>query len=156
MTPSTNAIRLLKDQGVPFTLHEYRYEEHGGTTVAAKAIGVDEHAMIKTIVMEDDLRAPVIILMHGDRDVSTKELARALGRRSVSPCDPKTAERHTGYRVGGTSPFGTKRPIPICLEASIADLETIYVNGGSRGLLVGMAPNDLIRLLRPTVVAVAV
>jgi Cys-tRNA(Pro) deacylase len=156
MTPSTNAVRLLREQGVAFTTHEYRYEEHGGTAVAAAALGVDERAMIKTLVMEDDSQAPVIVLMHGDREVSTKELARALARRSITPCDARTAERHTGYRVGGTSPFGTRRPIPVCLQASVADLETVYINGGSRGFLLGVSTAELIRVLRPTMVDVAV
>jgi Cys-tRNA(Pro) deacylase len=156
MAPSTNAVRVLNEHGVAFTIHEYRYEEHGGTAASARALGVDEHAVIKTIVMEDDVKAPVIVLMHGDREVSTKSLARALDRRSIKPCDPKTAERHTGYRVGGTSPFGTRRPIPVCLQLSVAELETIYVNGGSRGFLVGMSPAELTRVLRPTMVDVAV
>ena len=153
--PSTQATRLLRAAGVPFTEHLYRYEERGGTAVSARELGVDEHAVIKTLVMEDDGAAPFIILMHGDREVSTRELARQLGVRSVRPCDPTTAQRHSGYLVGGTSPFGTRKALPIHAEASIFDLEKIYLNGGSRGFLVGLAPADLARVLPCRKVTVA-
>jgi Cys-tRNA(Pro) deacylase len=143
----TAAIRELRKHGVRFTEHEYRYEEHGGTRAAAVQLGVDEHAVVKTLVMEDDTRKPVIVLMHGDREVSTKQLARLIGRKSVQPCEPQVAERHTGYRVGGTSPFGTHKPLPVFVERSILDLDSVYVNGGRRGLLVQIAPAELTRIL---------
>jgi len=155
-TPVTPAVRMLRAEKVAFSDHPYAYEEKGGTAVSARELGVDEHSVIKTLVMEDDRRNPLIILMHGDRQVSTKELARTLGVKQVTPCTPDTAARHTGYQVGGTSPFGTRRRMPIYLEASIADLETIYINGGKRGYLVGMAPADLIRVLAPVVVNVGI
>ncbi len=145
--PSTNATRLLKQAGIPFTEHLYRYEDHGGTAVSARELGVPEHAVIKTLVMEDDQGAPLIILMHGDREVSTKELARQIGVKSVQPCKPEVAHRHSGYLVGGTSPLGTKKPMAIYAEATIFDLDRIYLNGGSRGFLVGLAPQDLERVL---------
>ncbi len=155
-TPSTPAVRLLRAEAVPFTEHVYRYEEHGGTRVSARELGVDEHAVIKTLVMQDEGGAPLIVLMHGDREVSTKQLARALGCRSVEPCRPEVATRHSGYLVGGTSPFGTRKAMPVYLERSIADLAKVYINGGARGFLVGLAPADLIRVLRPTPVDVAI
>jgi len=154
--PVTPALLLMKEKGVTFTLRPYPYEEHGGTKVAARALGVDEHRTIKTLVMEDDRRVPFIILMHGDREVSTKTLARTLGVKSVQPCSPQTAERHTGYRVGGTSPFGTRKPLPIYMEGTIASLPEIFINAGARGLLAEMAPADLIRLLHPRMVSVAI
>lgn len=154
--PVTPAILFLKEKGVSFRLHRYRYEEHGGTRQSAKELGVDEHEVIKTLVMEDDRLVPLIILMHGDRQVSTKELARLMGVKSVSPCEPRTAERHTGYRVGGTSPFGTKKRLRVFMEEGIAGLPRIFINAGSRGLLAEMAPADLIRLLAPVLVKVAI
>jgi Cys-tRNA(Pro) deacylase len=154
--PSTPAIRFLKGWGVIFTLHSYDYEERGGTGVAALELGVDEHAVIKTLVMEDEAKRPLIVLMHGDRQVSTKALARAIGVKTVSPCDPAVAERHTGYRVGGTSPFGTRKPLPVFMEETIASLPRVYINAGARGLLASVAPNELIRLLKPSMVAAAV
>ncbi len=150
----TQAVRVLRDNAVAFTHHPYTYEERGGTAVSARELGVDEHAVIKTLVMEDDARRPLIVLMHGDREVSTKNLARALGVKTISPCDPATADRHSGYQVGGTSPFGTRRTMPVYLQRSIADLPRIYINGGKRGYLVGMTPADLIRVLQPTLVDV--
>lgn len=153
--PSTNATRLLKQAGIPFTEHLYRYEEHGGTAVSARELGVDEHAVIKTLVMEDDKGAPLIILMHGDREVSTKELARQIGAKTVHPCKPEVANRHSGYLVGGTSPLGTRKAMPIHAEATIFDLPRIYLNGGSRGFLVGLDPKDLDRALTVTRVTVA-
>ncbi len=152
--PVTQAVRVLRDNAVAFTHHPYTYEERGGTAVSARELGVDEHAVIKTLVMEDDARRPLIVLMHGDREVSTKNLARALGVKAISPCDPATADRHSGYQVGGTSPFGTRRTMPVYLQRSIAALPRIYINGGKRGYLVGMAPADLIRILQPTLVDV--
>jgi Cys-tRNA(Pro) deacylase len=141
--PSTNATRLLQGKGIPFTEHLYRYEDKGGTRVSARELGVDEHAVVKTLVFEDDRRQPLIILMHGDREVSAKELARQIGARSVQPCRPEDAQRHSGYLVGGTSPFGTRKELAVYLEASILELPRIWINGGSRGFLVGMDPADL-------------
>jgi Cys-tRNA(Pro) deacylase len=153
--PSTQATRLLKQAGIAFTEHLYRYEEHGGTKVSARELGVAEHAVIKTLVMEDEKGAPLIILMHGDREVSTKELARQTGAKSIHPCKPEVANRHSGYLVGGTSPLGTKKVMPIHAEATIFDLERIYLNGGSRGFLVGLDPKDLERVLSLSRVHVA-
>jgi Cys-tRNA(Pro) deacylase len=151
MTP---AQRVLKQHGVAHTEHPYRYEERGGTRVSSRELGVDEHLVIKTLVMEDDAKRPLIVLMHGDRDVSTKELARQIGAKTVAPCDPDTATRHTGYVVGGTSPFGTKKAMPVYVERSILDLQRVYINGGRRGFLVALAPADLARVLTPTPVEV--
>ena len=145
--PSTNATRLLRQAGVAYTEHLYRYEEHGGTAVSARELGVAEHAVIKTLVMEDEKGAPLIILMHGDREVSTRELARQIGAKAIHPCRPEVANRHSGYLVGGTSPLGTKKALPVYAEASLFELERIYLNGGSRGFLVGLAPGDLERIL---------
>lgn len=153
--PVTPAIVFLRRAQVRFALRSYAYVEHGGTRVSAQALGEDEHAIVKTLVMENERRAPLIILMHGDRQVSTKTLARTLGFKSVAPCDPKTAERHTGYRVGGTSPFGTRKPLPIYMEETIAELPKILINAGRRGLLAEMAPTELIRTLSPIPVHVA-
>jgi Cys-tRNA(Pro) deacylase len=151
-----SAIPFLKKHDVPFTEHQYRYEERGGTAVSARALGVDEHAVIKTLVMEDENKKPLIVLMHGDREVSTKNLARQIGAKTVTPCAPDVAQRHTGYMVGGTSPFGTRKALPIYLERSIAELDRLYVNGGRRGFLVSLAPADLIRVLQPTLVTAAI
>ena len=145
--PSTNATRLLRQAGVAYTEHLYCYEEHGGTAVSARELGVAEHAVIKTLVMEDEKGAPLIILMHGDREVSTRELARQIGAKAIHPCRPEVANRHSGYLVGGTSPLGTKKALPVYAEASLFELERIYLNGGSRGFLVGLAPGDLERIL---------
>jgi Cys-tRNA(Pro) deacylase len=152
---ATPAIHQLKQHRVPFTEHEYRYEEHGGTAVSSRELGVDEHLVIKTLVMEDDRKQPLIVLMHGDKDVSTKNLARQIGCKSVNPCAPEVAQKHSGYLVGGTSPFGTRKPMPVYLERSIADLDRIYINGGRRGFLASIAPTDLIRVLSPTLVDAA-
>jgi len=154
-TPVTPAVRILRQAGVAFTEHPYAYVEHGGTAHFAREAGLDEHAVIKTLVMEDDGKKPLVVLMHGDREVSTKELARALGVKSVRPCPPETAERHSGYMVGGTSPFGLRRPMPIYVEGSILELPRIYINGGKRGFIVGLAPQDLVRILNPVPVHVA-
>ncbi len=154
--PSTNATRLLKQRCIAYTEHFYRYEERGGTRVSARELGVDEHAVIKTLVMEDDQRRPLVVLMHGDREVSTKELARVVGARSVQPCKPDVADRHSGYQVGGTSPFGTRRAMPVYVERTVLELPRVYVNGGSRGFLVGIEPAALTTLLAPTLVSVAI
>ena len=155
-TPATPAILALKQGGVTFTLRPYRYEEHGGTRVSARELGVDEHLVIKTLVMEDETGAPFLVLMHGDRQVSTKNLARTLGVKSVSPCEPRIAEKHTGYRVGGTSPFGTRKPLRVFMEEGIASLPRILINAGTRGLLAEVAPAELMRVLKPVLVKVAV
>jgi len=154
--PVTPAILFMKKNGINFTLRPYRYEEHGGTTVAARELGVDENMVIKTLVMEDDGGKPLIILMHGDRKVSTKSLARIIGVKHVNPCEPHVAQRHTGYRVGGTSPFGTRHVLRIFMEEDIALLPRILINAGSRGLLAEMAPAELIRILKPVSVKVAI
>lgn len=155
-TPSTPATRLLREQGVAYSEHPYRYEERGGTRVSARELGVEEHAVIKTLVMEDEDHQPLVVLMHGDREVSTKALARLLGKKAIHPCKPEVANRHSGYMVGGTSPFGTRKVMPVYLERSITELDKVYVNGGSRGFLVGLAPSDLVRVLSPTLVDVAI
>ena len=148
-TPVTPAVRVLRAAGISFTEHPYAYEEKGGTAVSSRELGVDEHCVIKTLVMEDDRKQPLIVLMHGDLQVSTKELARLIGARSVEPCKPETAQKHTGYLTGGTSPFGTKKQLPVYVEETILGLPRIYINGGKRGFLVGLAPADLTRLLQP-------
>jgi Cys-tRNA(Pro) deacylase len=148
-TPVTTALIAMKKNQVQFIPRPYKYEEHGGTRVSARELEADEHEVIKTLVMEDENKAPLIILMHGDREVSTKTLARLLGVKSIHPCDPKTAEKHTGYKVGGTSPFGMKKALPLYMEETIAALPRILINAGSRGLLAQMSPSELIRVLRP-------
>jgi Cys-tRNA(Pro) deacylase len=152
----TAAIRMLRAHDVRFTEHPYRYEEHGGTAVSARELGVDEHQVVKTLVMEDEARQPLIVLMHGDRSVSTKELARQIRRKAVRACEPAVAQRHTGYQVGGTSPFGTLKRLPVYVERSILALDAIYINGGRRGFLVRLAPGDLIRVLGAMPVEVAI
>jgi Cys-tRNA(Pro) deacylase len=154
--PSTPATRLLREQGVAYTEHLYRYEERGGTAVSSRELGVDEHAVVKTLVMEDQDGEPFVVLMHGDREVSTKALARQIGRRSVRICKPEVANRHSGYQVGGTSPFGTRKRMPVFLEKTVPDVPKIYVNGGSRGFLVGLDPRDLVRVLEPVLVEAAI
>jgi Cys-tRNA(Pro) deacylase len=154
--PATQAVRVLREHGVAFTDHPYAYEARGGTAESARELGVDEHAVIKTLIMEDERKRPIIVLMHGDREVSTKNLARFLGVKRVAPCEPPVADRHSGYQVGGTSPFGTRRPMPVYMERSIAELPYVYVNGGRRGYLVGVAPSELVRVLKPQFVDVAV
>ena len=147
--PVTAAVRVLRDHEVEFTHHPYEYEERGGTAVSARELGVDEHAVVKTLIMEDDAKKPMVVLMHGDREVSTKNLARHLGVKSITACDPATADRHSGYQVGGTSPFGTRKPMPVYMQRTIAELPYVYINGGKRGYLVGMKPGDLMRVLKP-------
>ena len=154
--PTTQAIRTLKEHGVNFSLCPYKYEEKGGTTMAAKELNVDEHLTVKTLVMEDDKGNPLLILMHGDKKVSTKALARTLQVKTVKPCEPQVAHQHTGYFVGGISPFGTRRPIKVFVEASIIKLPKIYINVGKKGLLAEMSPGDLARILDPTPVNVAI
>ena len=153
--PTTKATLFLKANGVTFTDHLYAYEVHGGTSVSARELGIDEHAVVKTLVMENELKKPLIVLMHGDRKVSTKELARQIGCKKVEPCKPEVANKHSGYLVGGTSPFGTKTGMPIYVERSILELDRIYINGGRRGYLVGIDPKELSRLLAVEAVEVA-
>jgi Cys-tRNA(Pro) deacylase len=154
--PVTPAIRRLKAGAVSFSLHSYAYEEKGGTETASAALGVAEHGVIKTLVMEEDSRNPFIVLMHGDKQVSAKSLARQLGVKMVQPCTPQKAEKITGYTVGGISPFGTRLPLPVYMEASIAELPEIFINAGKRGLLFSMKPHDLIQILHPVLVDVAI
>jgi len=154
--PVTAAVRALRAAGVVYTEHPYNYEEKGGTAVSARELGVDEHCVVKTLVMEDDRKRPLVVLMHGDRQVSTKELARAIGARAVAPCSPETASRHSGYVVGGTSPFGTRHAMPVYMEETILELPKIYINGGRRGFLVGMSPWEVVRILSPVPVRVAI
>ena len=150
------AIRTLRAANVAYEPHLYAWEPHGGTAASAAALGVDEHAVIKTLIFEDDLRRPLCILMHGDREVSAKNLARAIGVRAVGPCAPAVADRHSGYQIGGTAPFGLRRAMPVYMERTILELARIYVNGGKRGFLVGLDPRDVARLLAPVLVDVAV
>lgn len=152
----TPATAFLKKNGVVYGEHTYPYEEKGGTRTSSERLGVPEHVVVKTLVMEDESRRPLVVLMHGDREVSTKNLARVIGVRATSPCAPAVADKHSGYQVGGTSPFGLKRPMPVYLERTIAELSRIYINGGARGFLVSLAPTDAIRVLSPTLVDVAV
>ncbi|WP_028995135.1 Cys-tRNA(Pro) deacylase [Azonexus hydrophilus] len=153
--PETPATKFLKAHKVAFSTHLYPYEEHGGTKVSARELNVDEHAVVKTLVMEDEHAKPLIVLMHGDCKVSTKELARQVGCKKVEPCKPEVANRHSGYLVGGTSPFGTKKAMPVFIEKGILSLSVIYINGGRRGFLVGIHPHDLLRVLQPIVVEAA-
>lgn len=154
--PITPAVRALRDEKIAFTPHLYAYVEHGGTARSAEELGIAEHAVIKTLVMETETRAPLIVLMHGDREVSTKELARTLGVKAVAPCDPATAQKHTGYQVGGTSPFGTRKPLPVYAERTIFELPMIYINGGKRGFLVSLDPKALRAALTVKEVEVAI
>ena len=153
--PVTMAVRVLRQHQVEFTPHLYAWEPRGGTRASAGHLGVDEHVVVKTLIFEDESKKPLCILMHGDREVSAKNLARHIGTRSVAPCAPEVADRHSGYQVGGTSPFGLKRAMPIYCESTIADLSRIYINGGARGFLVGIAPAEVLRVLKPTLVNVA-
>ena len=154
--PNTRAIMALKGKSVTFKPHLYKYQKDDVTKAAAREIGAPEHVVIKTVIMEDDAGNPLIVLMHGDRQVSTRALARALGAKSVGPVDTKAAQRLTGYLVGGISPFGTKRELPVYVEESILELPRLYINGGRRGLLIEMSPSDLVKVLRPTLVNVAI
>jgi Cys-tRNA(Pro) deacylase len=154
--PVTMAVRVLRQHQVEFTPHLYAWEPRGGTAASAQHLGVDEHIVVKTLIFEDEARKPLCILMHGDREVSAKNLARHIGTKSVSPCAPEVADRHSGYQVGGTSPFGLRRAMPVYCERGIAELPRIYINGGARGFLVGIAPVDLVRVLKPDLVSVAI
>jgi Cys-tRNA(Pro) deacylase len=151
----TPATAFLKKHGVAYTEHAYPYEPHGGTRTSAERLGVDEHAVVKTLVMEDDGKKPLVVLMHGDREVSTKNLARQIGKKHVEPCKPDVAERHSGYQVGGTSPFGLRKPMPVFVEQTILELDRIYINGGRRGFLVAIDPKELVRVVGAKPVAVA-
>jgi Cys-tRNA(Pro) deacylase len=153
--PVTAAVRVLREAGVTFADHPYSYVEAGGTAQFARESGVDEHLVIKTLIMEDDAGKPLIMLMHGDRQVSTRALAREIGVKSIRPCDPKVADRYSGYQVGGTSPFGTRQRMPVYCQASIADLPRIYINAGRRGYIISLASTDLLRVLQPQLVNAA-
>lgn len=155
MSSATPAIYCLRKHKAAFSEHSYRYEEHGGTRVSARELGVDEHTVIKTLIMEDESRTPLVMLMHGDCEVSTKQLARQIGRKTITPCDPMVAQKHTGYMVGGTSPFGTRKLLPVYMERSILDLERVYINGGRRGFLVALSPREIERVLHPTLLNAA-
>ena len=144
----TPATQFLRRHGVAFTEHVYDYVEHGGTAESARQLGVDEHAVVKTLVMQDDRGQPLVVLMHGDRQVSTKNLARQIGVKSVEPCKPEVAQRHSGYLVGGTSPFGTRKALPVYVEETVLALPRICINGGRRGYLVGLEPARLVELLQ--------
>jgi Cys-tRNA(Pro) deacylase len=146
----TPATQWLRRHGVSFGQHPYDYVEHGGTAESARQLGVDEHCVVKTLVMQDDRARPLVVLMHGDRTVSTKNLARAIGCKSVEPCTPEVAQRHSGYQVGGTSPFGLRKPLPVYVEASVLACDPIYINGGRRGYLVSIAPAVLTGALGAT------
>ncbi len=152
--PMTSAVRLLQEHKLEFTCHFYDYEEKGGTARSSKELGVDEHSVVKTIVMETDEKKPLIVLMHGDKKVSTKQLAREMGVKTLKPCDPEVANRHSGYQVGGTSPFGTRKIMPIYMQKTIADLDRVFINGGQRGFLVQVASADIVKLLQPTLVEI--
>ncbi|HRC57988.1 MAG: aminoacyl-tRNA deacylase [Myxococcales bacterium] len=154
--PVTLAIRALRAANVAFVPHLYPWEPHGGTAASARALGVDEHRVIKTLIFENERQSPLCILMHGDREVSTKNLARQLGCKETAPCRPEVADRHSGYQVGGTSPFGLRRAMPVYLQQTIAALPVLYINGGARGFLVELAPAELLRVLAPTLVDVAI
>jgi Cys-tRNA(Pro) deacylase len=152
----TPAVRMLKAFNVQFTEYPYKYEERGGTEVSARELGVDEHTVVKTLIMEDDKKNPMVVLMHGDLEVSTKYLARLLDVKSVRPCAPDVAHKHSGYVVGGTSPFGTRKIMPVYMEESILSLPKIYINGGKRGYLVGIDPKELVRVIKPALVRVGI
>jgi len=154
--PVTPAVRVLRDKKIPFEPHLYDYVEHGGTRRSAEELGVDEHIVVKTLVMETDGREPLVVLMHGDAAVSTKELARAIGTKSVAPCSPDAAQKHTGYMVGGTSPFGTRKQLPVYAQKTIFDLPRIYINGGKRGFLVEIDPAHIKAVLPVKEVDVAI
>jgi len=153
--PVTQAVRALRAAGIPFVGHPYDYLDGGGTAHSSRELGVEEHRVVKTLIMEDETGKPLIMLQHGDREVATGLLARALGVKRIQPCDPKTADRHSGYQVGGTSPFGTRHPMPVYAEASIADLPRIYINGGKRGFLVEIVPKPALALLQAQLVHAA-
>jgi Cys-tRNA(Pro) deacylase len=149
-------VRILREFNVQFTEHPYKYEARGGTKVSARELGVDEHAVVKTLIMEDDRKNPLVVLMHGDLEVSTKSLARVLNAKDIHPCAPEMALKHSGYLVGGTSPFGTRKAMPIYMEETILSLPKIYINGGKRGYLVGIDAKELVRVLKPVLVKVGI
>ena len=151
----TPATAFLTKNAVVFSEHQYDYEEHGGPSVSYENLGVPAHAVIKTLVMEDEAKKPLIVLMHGDREVSLKNLARQASRKTIAPCKPDVAQRHSGYQVGGTSPFGLRKPMPVYVERSILELEKIWINGGGRGYLVAIDPKELVRVVKATPVEVA-
>lgn len=151
----TPATQFLKQHKVPYTEHAYEYLEHGGAAEAARQMNLDPHAVVKTLIMEDEAGRPMVVVMHGDREVSTKNLARQAGVKKVAPCHPEVAQRHSGYQVGGTSPFGTRKRMPVWVEASVLDYPRVYINGGRRGYLVGIAPGVLVDLLQAKPVSVA-
>ncbi|MES9876081.1 MAG: Cys-tRNA(Pro) deacylase [Candidatus Sedimenticola sp. PURPLELP] len=153
--PTTQAVRVLRQAKIEFEGYPYSYEDGGGTALFAQLFDVDEHQVIKTLIMEDENRQPMIVLMHGDREVSTKNLARQIGVKSVQPCAAKDAGRHSGYQVGGTSPFGTRKKMPVYCEAGILELPIIYINGGKRGFIISMNPGDMASLLQPQAVSAA-
>jgi Cys-tRNA(Pro) deacylase len=154
--PVTPAVRMLRDHHIEFIECPYKYEDKGGTAVCARELAVDEHSVVKTLIMEDDGKYPLVVLMHGDREVSTKELARHIGAKRVVPASAEDAHKATGYLVGGISPFGTRRSMPVYMEESILGLSTIYINGGRRGFLVGLDPRELVRVLKPILVKVGI
>ena len=155
-TPVTSAIRLLRKERVHYTDHLYEYEDKGRTAVSARELQLDEHSVIKTLIMEDENKNPLIVLMHGELQVSTKGLARLIGVKTISPCTPETATKHTGYLTGGTSPFGTRKVLPVYMEETILDLPKIYLNGGKRGYLIGLDPKEVLRILKPVLVRVGI
>ena len=154
--PVTPAIRILREKKISFIPYIFKYEEHGGTSFTAEMIGVPENLVVKTLVMETDQKKPLIILMHGDREVSTKQMARIIGVKQVTPCDASTAQRYTGYQFGGTSPFGTRRQLPVYAEKTILDLQKIYINGGKRGFIIEITPHDLCFALEITEIEAAI
>ena len=154
--PVTPAVRALRAAGIPFDGHLYDYVDGGGTARVAEALGVDEHLVVKTLIMEDEQGAPMVVLMHGDRQVSTQSLARAIGAKRIAPCEPKVADRHSGYQVGGTSPFATRKSMPVYCETGVSQLPRVYINGGKRGFILALDTADALRLLNPTLVQMAV
>ena len=150
------AVRALRAAGVAFVPHLYTWEPRGGTRASSIALKIPENAVVKTLIFETDTREPLCVLMHGDREVSVKQLARAIGTKAVTPCAPEVADRHSGYQVGGTSPFGLRRAMPVYMQSTIRDLQRMYINGGARGFLVELDPHDAERVLAPIVVDVAV
>lgn len=153
--PTTMATRMLDSVGVKYVPRLYKYEARGGTSVSSRELGVNEHDVVKTLIMETDEKSPLVVLMHGDCEVSTKTLARLIGCKSIGPCKPEVAEKYSGYMVGGTSPFGTKRKMPVYLQKTVIDCERVYINGGHRGFLVELDPKELVRVLQPMLVDVA-
>lgn len=154
--PVTMAVRALRAAKVAFEPHLYTWEPRGGTRASSEALGVDEHAVIKTLIFEDEKKQPLCVLMHGDCEVSAKNLARAIGAKTVGPCTPEVADKHSGYQVGGTSPFGLRKQMPVYMQQTILELPTIWINGGARGFLVSIDPKEAQRVLEPVLVDVAI